>query len=156
VPDVTQTVLAKLARRLRDFRYDRTQSFRSYLKTLVHYALCDLNADRQQAAQGSGDSRVLHELNNLEARDDLARRLGEEFDLELLEQARQEVKGLVAPQTWEAFRLTALEGLSGAEAAQQLNMSVTAVIKARSRVQLMLRERVDRGGNDRCSRGTTG
>jgi hypothetical protein len=35
------------------------------------------------------------------------------------------------------------EGLSGAEAAARLNMAVTAVFKARSRVQQMLRERVE-------------
>jgi RNA polymerase sigma factor (sigma-70 family) len=144
--DVAQTVLAKLARRLPSFRYDGSQSFRAYLKTLVHYAWCDLLDERQQAGQGTGDSRVLHELNSVEARDDLAQRLGEEFDLELLERAKQEVQGLVEPQTWEAFRLTAEERLSGAEAAQRLNMKVTAVFKARSRVQQMLRERVERDG----------
>jgi RNA polymerase sigma-70 factor (ECF subfamily) len=147
IEDVTQEVLAKLARRLRTFRYDRQQSFRAYLITLAHYAWCDLLADRQQAALGTGDSKVLHELNNVEARDDLARRLAEEFDQELLERAMQEVQALVEPQTWEAFRLTAQEGLSGAEAAARLNMAVTAVFKARSRVQQMLRERVEAEGN---------
>jgi RNA polymerase sigma-70 factor (ECF subfamily) len=146
IEDVTQNVLLKLARRLRDFRYDPTQSFRSYLKTLAHYAWCDLLAERQQATQATGDSQVLHELNSVEARDDLARRLGEEFDLELLERARQEVQALVEPQTWEAFRLTAEEGLSGAETAARLNLAVTAVFKARSRVQQMLRERVEQEG----------
>jgi RNA polymerase sigma-70 factor (ECF subfamily) len=141
--DVTQEVLVKLARRLRTFHYDGKRSFRSYLKTLAHYAWCDLLADRQKAAQGTGDSRVLHELNNLEARDDLARRLAEEFDQELLERAMQEVQALVEPHTWEAFRLTAQEGLSGAETAARLNMAVTAVFKASSRVQQMLRERVE-------------
>lgn len=139
--DVTQNVLVKLARRLREFRYDEAQSFRAYLKTLAHFACCDLLEERR-AAVGAGDSRVLQELNNAEARDDLARRLAEEFDLELLERARQEVEALVEPQTWAAFRLTALEGLSGAETAGQLCMSVAAVFKARSRVQQMLRERV--------------
>ncbi len=141
--DVTQNVLVKLARRLREFRYDGKQSFRGYLKTLAHYAWCDLLAERQVTARGSGDSGVLHELNSVEAREDLERRLAQEFDLELLEQARREVQGLVEPQTWDAFRLTAEEGLSGAEAAQRLGMSVAAVFKARSRVQQMLRQRVE-------------
>jgi RNA polymerase sigma-70 factor (ECF subfamily) len=139
--DVTQNVLVKLARRLRDFRYDGAQSFRGYLKTLAHYACCDLLADRQRSA-GTGDSQVSQQLNSLEARDDLGRRLAEEFDLELLERAKQEVRDLVKPQTWEAFRLTAEDGLSGAEASERLNMSVAAVFKARSRVQEMLRERI--------------
>ena len=118
--DVTQNVLIKLARRMREFRYDGKQSFRGYLKTLVHYACCDLLAERPQTAQGTGDSKVLHELNNVEARDELARRLEEEYDLELLECARQEVQSLVETRTWEAFRLTAEEGLSGVESFPRL------------------------------------
>jgi RNA polymerase sigma-70 factor (ECF subfamily) len=50
----------------------------------------------------------------------------------------------VEPQTWEAFRLTALDGLSGADAAQQLGLRITAVFKAKSRVQEMLRATVAR------------
>jgi RNA polymerase sigma-70 factor (ECF subfamily) len=146
IEDVIQNVLVKLARRWRDFRYDGTQSFRAYLKTLARYAWCDLLADRQQAAQGTGGSHFLHELNSLEARDDLAKQLAEQFDLELLERAKQEVESLVEPQTREALRFTAQEGLSGAEVAARLNMSVTAVFEARSRVQQMLRERVEPEG----------
>jgi RNA polymerase sigma-70 factor (ECF subfamily) len=50
----------------------------------------------------------------------------------------------VAPQTWEAFRLTALEGLSGADAAEKIPMQVAQVFVARRRVQKMLREEVAR------------
>jgi RNA polymerase sigma-70 factor (ECF subfamily) len=46
----------------------------------------------------------------------------------------------VAPRTWEAFRLTALEGLSGAEAARRLEMQVAAVYMAKRNVQKKLRE----------------
>jgi RNA polymerase sigma-70 factor (ECF subfamily) len=144
IEDITQNVLVKLAHRLRDFQYDASQSFRAYLKTLAHYACCDLLADRRQAA---ADSAIDEQLNNVAAREDLAQRLAEEFDQELLEQAMQEVRGLVEPHTWEAFRLTAQEGLAGAEVAGRLNMTVTAVFKARSRVQQMLRERVEREGD---------
>jgi len=52
-------------------------------------------------------------------------------------------------QTWSAFRLTALEGRSGAEAAAALGLSVAAVFMNKSRVQKMLREevaRLDGGG----------
>jgi RNA polymerase sigma-70 factor (ECF subfamily) len=48
----------------------------------------------------------------------------------------------VAPSSWDAFRLTALEGRSGAEAASELGMQVTAVFKARSRVQKLLQDEV--------------
>jgi RNA polymerase sigma-70 factor (ECF subfamily) len=145
--DVTQTVLVKLAGRLPTFRYDPAQSFRAYLKTLAHYAWCDLlDGYRQPGAAGAGDSGVLRQLDTRVARDDLEQRLRQEFDQELLEQATQLVRQRVEAQTWEAFRLTALEGLSGAEAAARLGLALTAVYKARSRVQQMLRDELTEGG----------
>ena len=55
-------------------------------------------------------------MHRIEARDDLVRRLDGEFDMELLEEAGRRVRAAVAPRTWEAYRLTAVEGLSGAGA----------------------------------------
>jgi RNA polymerase sigma-70 factor (ECF subfamily) len=48
----------------------------------------------------------------------------------------------VEPRTWEAFRLTALEGCSGAEVGTRLGLQVAAVFQARSRVQRMLQAEV--------------
>lgn len=81
-------------------------------------------------AGGCGDSEVDGVLAALAARDDLAHRLREEFDHEQMEQAMAHVRRRVAPRTWEAFRLTALEGLSGAEAADRFDMKVSRVLVA--------------------------
>ena len=59
-----------------------------------------------------------------------------------------QVRGRVAEPTWEAFRLTALEGLSGTEASRRLNMPVASVFVSKHRVQKMLREEVHRLGGD--------
>ena len=76
----------------------------------------------------------------MEARDELTRRLQETFDQELLEQATARVRARVEERTWEAYRLTARGGLSGAEAAAQLGMQVGTVYKAKSKVHAMLQE----------------
>ena len=144
--DLTQNVLVRLHARLRTFRYDPAQSFRAYLKALTHYAWCDLVQGNRRPGAGSGDSAVLDRLHTVEARDDLVRRLDEEFDQELLAEAAERVRRRVEPHTWEAFRLTALEGLSGAAAAEQLGMKVVTVFKAKSKVQKMLQEEVARLG----------
>ena len=141
--DVTQTVLAKLTEAMRDFRYDPSRSFRAWLKTITQRAWSDLIAHRHRAA-GSGTSQVLQRLQTLEARADLERQLEEAFDRELLEVATLRVQQRVAPQTWEAFRLTALEGLSGAEASRRLLMPVAHVFVAKHRVQKMLQEELRR------------
>ena len=142
--DVTQDVLLKLAKAMENFTYDPTRSFRAWLKTLTNHALSDFLQGRPRAAQGSGDSLVFDMLNSIEARTDLLQRLEEEFDRELLDVAMTRVRLRVAPQTWEAFRLTAVEGLSGAEAAERIPMQVAQVFVARRRVQNMLQEEVKR------------
>src|SRR5262245_28580285 len=107
--DVTQDVLLKLARAMQNFTYDPNRSFRAWLKTLTNHALSDFAESRQKPGAGSGDSSVGKMLHSLEARADLLGRLEEEFDRELLEVATTRVRLRVEPQTWEAFRLTAVE-----------------------------------------------
>ena len=114
--------------------------FRGFLRTIAHNACKDFLASNRRAAAAGADSEVSAVLESVQARDDLASRLEEAFDLERLEMAQTRVRRRVEPHTWEAFRLTALEGLSGAEAAARLCMQVGTVFKAKSKVQQMLRE----------------
>src|SRR5262249_23086518 len=111
--DVAQAVLVQLAAKMRSFVYDPSKSFRAWLKTLAHHAWCDFVSDRKRASTLAPDS-----LHSVPARDDLLARLEEQFDLELLELATARVRQRVTASTWEAFRLTALVGLSGADVAQ--------------------------------------
>ena len=141
--DVTQTVLLTLVERMRNFDYDPAGSFRGWLRTVTLNAWRKLAAGRHRAGAGSGDSVVDRLLQTEAARDDLVAKLEEEFDRELLEQATLRVRLRVEPHTWDAFRLMALEGLSGAEAAARLGMKVAAVFVAKGRVQKMLREEID-------------
>jgi len=142
--DITQTVLLKLSATMHDFQYDPTRSFRSWLRTVAQRAWYDFLEVRRKSAQGSGDTLIHEQLASVEARDDLVRHLDEEFDRELLEIATNLVRLRIAPQTWEAFQLTALEGLSGAEAAARIGMQVAQVYVARRRVQTMLADEVRR------------
>ena len=82
--------------------------------------------------------------HTIEAREDLERRLEDAYDLELLGLAAARVRERVEPHTWEAFRLTALEGLSGAETAARLGLPVASVFKAKSNVQKRLQEEISR------------
>jgi RNA polymerase sigma-70 factor (ECF subfamily) len=52
------------------------------------------------------------------------------------------VKLRVDPPTWNAFHLTAVEGLSGAEAAERTGLKVATVFVAKSRVQKLLQDEV--------------
>jgi RNA polymerase sigma factor (sigma-70 family) len=142
--DVTQDVLARLATKLRNFVYDPSLSFRGWLKTLTEHALSDFLVERQRPGLGSGDSRILELLQAVEARADLVSHLEEEFDREVLEEALARVQMRIGPHRWEAFRLTALEGLSGAEAAARLNMKVATVFTAKSKVQKLVQKEIQK------------
>jgi RNA polymerase sigma-70 factor (ECF subfamily) len=140
--DVAQSVLVLLAVKLRSFVYDPSRSFRAWLKLLTRHAWSDFLAERRKPGTGSGDSRMVERLESVEARTDLERRLEEAFDLELVETAKARVRDRVAPQTWRAFQLTAIEGLSGADAAGRLGMQVAAVFMAKSNVKKMIQEEI--------------
>src|SRR5262245_47547468 len=142
--DVTQNVLVKLTAKLRSFAYDPSRSFRGWLRVVTEHALSDFLAERRRPGLGSGDSACLELLESLEARTDLLTHLREAFDREVLEEALSRVQIRVPARRWEAFRLTALEGLSGAEAAARLEMNVTTVFTTKCKVQKLVQEEVRR------------
>ncbi len=136
--DVAQDVLAKLTGKLGQFRYDPSRCFRAWLKTITQRAWSDAIAGRYRGS----DSKIIRRLESIEARADLRRRFEETFDRELMEMAILRVQSRVSVPTWEAFRLTALEGLSGAEASLRLASSVASVFVAKHRVQKLLKEEI--------------
>jgi RNA polymerase sigma-70 factor (ECF subfamily) len=140
--DVTQNVLAKLVSKLRTFDYDPTLSFRGWLKTVTQHALCDFLAERRRPGLGSGDSAVAGLLESVEAQTDLLVQLQDEFDHELLEEAMARVQLKVPEGRWEAFRLTALEGMSGREAGTRLKMNITTVFTSKCKVQKLVQEEI--------------
>jgi RNA polymerase sigma-70 factor (ECF subfamily) len=140
--DVTQDVLLRLARKLRDFTYDPARSFRAWLKTVTHHTWRDFAEGLNRPGVGSGDSRTLELLQTVEAGDALVNALDEEHERELLDEALARVRLRVQPHTWQAFHLLAVEGRAGADVAAELGMNVAAVFVARSKVQKMAREEI--------------
>jgi RNA polymerase sigma-70 factor (ECF subfamily) len=142
--DVTQTILLKLSQKLRAFAYDPSRSFRAWLKTVAHHAWRDFEDSRRRAWSAAGDQQVQELLLSVEAREDLEKKLEAAFDLELLETAQVRVRLRVAPHTWEAFRLMALEGLPVAVVADRVRLQVAMVYVAKNKVQRMLQEEIGR------------
>jgi RNA polymerase sigma factor (sigma-70 family) len=140
--DVTQIILAKLTQKLRAFAYDPSRSFRGWLRTVAHHAWRDFEDSRRLVQPVAGDSHVQQLMLSVESREDLAQKLEEAFDLELLEAAKTRVRQRVAPHTWEAFRLIALEGLPVTEVAATVRLQVAMVYVAKSKVRKMLREEI--------------
>jgi RNA polymerase sigma factor (sigma-70 family) len=142
--DVTQAVLLKLSGLMKTFVYDPSRTFRGWLKTLAHHAWRDLVDERMRTRVISGDNSMETLVETLEARDDLVKQLRDEFRRELMDHAMMLVRPRVAPRTWDAFHLTAIEGLSGASAAGRLGIKVSHVFVAKSEVKMMIRDEIRR------------
>ena len=143
--DVCQDVLAKLVTALKTFSYDPSRRFRGWLRTIVEHALCDYHRERRnQPARGSGDTRVLELLSQQKAREVLAVRLEDAYDLELFQQALTMVQSKVAPHNWQAFVQNVLEGRSVAETAQMLGLHEGMVYVARCKIKKMLKREIER------------
>jgi RNA polymerase sigma-70 factor (ECF subfamily) len=139
--DVAQDVLVKVFGALRQFRYDPSRSFRAWLKTVTQHAWSDFVAARRRDP-GQAAGRIQTIADSAEAQSDLERHLEDAFDQELLELAMHRVEKRTKPANWEAFHLTAVQGLSGADAARQLGIPVASVFVAKHRIQKMLQEEV--------------
>jgi RNA polymerase sigma factor (sigma-70 family) len=138
--DVAQDVLVKLLSAMRKFRYDPARSFHGWLKTVTHHALSNFCNDRRREPGQIGPDITIDELGD--ARVDLEHKLESLFDRDLFQMAMRRVEKRVKPVTWDAFRLSALDGLSGQEVAFRLQIPVANVFVAKNRVQKLLHEEI--------------
>ena len=142
--DVTQMVLLRLVRYLPEFAYDPSRSFRGWLRTLTAHSWSEFIRDQVRGVRGAAHPAVSDRLDTVAARIDLVRHLEETYDQEVLELAMAEVSERVEVHTWDAFRLTAIEGAAAAEVAARLGIAVATVYRARHVVHEMLRKAVAR------------
>lgn len=139
VDDLAQQVLLKLLTAMKSYRPDPKASFRGWLKAVTHNAWRDL-ARRPKAGQAIAGLDIIADSSDALA--DLEKAMTQAAERELLDLAMSRVKERVKPSTWEAFRLTSIENLSGADAAKKLDMAVSAVFVAKHRVIKLLEEEV--------------
>lgn len=136
--DVTQATLLRLVKVMQSFEYDSSRLFRRWLKTVTYRVWQDLVRTHRRPAAGAATDL----FDSLAAGDELAAAVEAAYDRELFDLAAARVRLRVQPNTWEAFRLTALDDVPAVAAAERLQMRVTTVYKARNNVQKMLREEV--------------
>ena len=139
--DVAQQVLLKLLGAMKKYRYDPAPGFRGWLKTVTHHAWLDFVGSRRRTP-GQDGGRLASIADSHDALADLEQQMESAFEQELLELAMRRVEQRVNPTTWEAFRLTHVENLPGAEAARRLDMPASQVFVAKHRVLKLLKEEV--------------
>lgn len=141
--DVTQNVLVKLSKHLANFRYDGSRSFRGWLHTVTANVLNDyLRSLYRQEDMAAGGSVIASKLDGVAARTELKDQFSELFHFELMQEAIRRVKDRVSANRWKAFELTAVEELSGAEAAAQMGIPIATIYTSKSQILQQLRAEV--------------
>ena len=138
--DVAQEGLFQFLRQAERFEYDRSKRFRSYLRKITHVAW--LNWVERQKSREVRNGDTPGGLDQIPARDELISLMEAEYDRELLALAMEHVKKRVEPHTWEVFRLLAIEGHSGKDAAERMGMRVGSAFAARHKVQTLLKQEI--------------
>jgi RNA polymerase sigma-70 factor (ECF subfamily) len=106
----------KLLSAMKTYRCDSGTSFRGWLKTVTHNARIDF-VRRPRASQAPDWlSSIVDSSDSLE---DLQHQIVQALEREIVELAMKRVESRVKASHWEAFRLTSIENLSGAEAASR-------------------------------------
>jgi RNA polymerase sigma-70 factor (ECF subfamily) len=139
--DLAQEVLVVLVRELPGFEHRRHGSFRAWLRQVtVNQVRSYWKRRRNQPRVGLGaeGEQLLAQLEDPHS--DLSRQWDQDHDQHVLQRLLTVVQGDFEPRTWQAFTRVALDGLSAAAVARELNLSESAVAQARFRVLKRLRE----------------
>jgi RNA polymerase sigma-70 factor (ECF subfamily) len=137
--DVTQDVLHTVARTVGGLQIRAGGGFRKWLFTVTKSRVADHFRKTRPRDRGTGDTAVKEQLADVPA-PLVEAEWDREYEREVLQWAAERVTGEFRANTWQAFHLTAIEGVAGPEAARQLGLSLGAVHIARSRVLARLRE----------------
>lgn len=140
--DVVQQVFAAVAQSVHHWlEKPQRGRFRGWLLTIARNIAIKTLTRKPHGGVGQGGDPGIVTLNELAARDaDVSSQFDLEFRREVYRWAAEQVRDSVAESTWNAFQLTHIEGVSIADAAKRLNLSVGNIYIARSRVISRLRE----------------
>lgn len=134
VEDLLQELFVVLIRKLPEFRYDPSRSFRAWLWTVFRHTV--LAWQKRQPQTGP----ALEQLDELASPDSVAEATEAEYRRYLLSRIMQIVRTDFPETTWQIFQQVVIAGRPGVEVAREFGVTVNAVYLARSRVLARLRE----------------
>jgi RNA polymerase sigma-70 factor (ECF subfamily) len=134
--DLVQDVFAHLHRKLPEFQYDPSRSFRAWLRTVT----LNLWRGRQRKASARNENTPIDRVPEPESEDPAAEFWEADFNKHLTARALEIMREEFQPATWKAFWDVVVEGRAPEEVARDLGMSTGAVYAARHRVKTRLKE----------------
>lgn len=143
--DLIQEVLAFVMQELPQFDHNqRTGAFRNWLRKVLVNRLQNFWRSRRYEPQAKGTSSLLEQLNQLEDDEsEVSRFWNAEHDQHVISRLMEAVRPRFQYKTWEAFRRQMFEDQRADAVAAELDMSLSSVYVARSRVLGALRREAD-------------
>jgi RNA polymerase sigma-70 factor (ECF subfamily) len=143
--DLVQEVLLAVSKDLGKFEHGgQPGAFRGWLKAILVNRLRNFWRVRKRRPKTTGESHIDERLADLEnPTSELSRLWDQEHDQYVLRQLLALVKPHFAPNTWTAFCRVALEGQRPRDVALELQISLNAVVIAKSRVLSRLRQEAE-------------
>lgn len=138
--DLVQEILTIVFRKIPDFQYDRTKSFRSWLRTVTmnkYREFCRKKSVSRMATTGSVVDRVADQRFSAESTWDLS------YHRSLFASAMNGLESEFRPKTWNALRKFVLENRPAAEISAETDVSVWTIYAAKSRLLVRLREELN-------------
>lgn len=147
--NLSQEVFLSVANSIADWlnREDRGR-FRAWLLRITRNRAFDMLTQRATRGIGCVGSEAERAIAKLEAPQDLTDALDLEYERSVFRWAATKVRNAVAEQTWSAFWMTTIEGISIEDAARQLQTRPGNIYFARSRVMARMKELVKRFGDE--------
>jgi RNA polymerase sigma-70 factor (ECF subfamily) len=137
--DLGQDVLTAMVKDVPEFQHSQNQgAFRKWLRTVVVNRTRGYWRTRQTRPQGVSEAAVLDALEDPAS--GLSGQWDREHDAHVTARLLAALEGEFAPATWQAFRRQVVDGVKAAAVASELDMTVNAVLIAKSRVLRRFRE----------------
>lgn len=143
--DLAQDVLQNVARAIPSFAYDPAAgTFRGWLFQITRNQVFRKLRKNARVPTATGDTGFSESLaQHADLSSDEEERWNREHEEQVFHWAAEKTEPEFKPDTWKAFWRVAVDGMSPAEVAESLEMSVGAVYVAKSRVTARLRDVID-------------
>ena len=142
--DLMQDVLRSVAGAAERLNYDPAKgTFRGWLYSVTRNKIFNFLDKQRHHARGSGDSGSQRRLEELAAPEEDREEWDRDYERHRFNWAAERIREEFQETTWQAFWMTAVDGLSAKDAGSKLTMSPGAVYVAKSRVIARLREEIE-------------
>ena len=151
--EVTQRIVVKLLEKMKDFQYDPTKSFRSWLKMVVRHAAVDFYRERDRTTAIAENTDKSHDLFDSITEDHLVEVLDDHWVMEycrdLYAKVAPEIQATANARHWQAWEMLQ-HNQTPREVARKLDMKTANVYQVRKRIndehRQAIKRMIDRNG----------